>query len=473
MKKIILVLLLVSSIFFIPDISHASPTLSSCISGSGRGEIVGSDLVITVDLRVVCTVYDSKNPKVIATLSSLFPDSFPVYEIFEESFFINSVAGTCTGPSFYSVLASNGTSLGSATCRISSLISGRAGAVSSTFQMFSAYGGTVSIPVVHPAIPKRQSSSGTSSGSTGKSPIPLLPPSCTSAPLPPILTYTQDSNGITFAIAPAVGGQPVTKFAWSYSLWDVQKNNWDNWNEWQYIYTNSSFTERFEKQANKTRIVFSVEAGNDCGMTEQVRESTDHKGVSVGESALTQIITFPYFLPDVKLSVGTLTINAAATSALAVSYRSTNPGVCDYGNQLLHLYSSGTCTLVFSQPGNSEYKPAPDVQVHFEVLPSEPLSTDSKSPTANLLQQSIYVIPLKVAYKISEKSVLMRTGTDANLQVNVVSKNPKICNAFNEYQPTAFSVEIYKKGTCILTLTQSGNSLYKVAPKKLVTFKIT
>lgn len=307
-------------------------------------------------------------------------------------------------------------------------------------------------------------------------PVPLptfKAPSCTSAPTLPVLTYIQDSNGITFTITPASGGQPVSTFTWNYSLWDDQNSAWDNWSGWKFTNDGSAFTKRFEKQANKTRIVFSVEAGNDCGMTEQVRESIDHKGVSIGESTLTQIISFPYFLPDVKLSVGTLTINATATSALAVSYRSTNPGVCNYGNQLLHLYSSGTCTLIFSQPGNSEYKPAPDVQVHFEVLPSEPVATESKLPKANLLQQSIYVIPLKAAYKISEKSVLMRTGTDANLQVNAVSKNPKICNVFNEYQPTAFSVEFYKKGTCILTLTQSGNSLYKVAPKKLVTFKIT
>ena len=79
-----------------------------------------------------------------------------------------------------------------------------------------------------------------------------------------------------------------------------------------------------------------------------------------------QTITF-LTIPNVPLSVGTLTLTAHSTSGLTVSYDVTGPATI-YKNKLT-LTGTGTVRVTASQPGNTTFDPATTVVRSFTVTP--------------------------------------------------------------------------------------------------------
>jgi len=82
----------------------------------------------------------------------------------------------------------------------------------------------------------------------------------------------------------------------------------------------------------------------------------------------TQTITFATITTQV---VGTkLTLNATASSGLAVSFTSSTPTVCSISGSTATMLKAGSCTITASQAGNTDYKAAPSVVHTFTVSAS-------------------------------------------------------------------------------------------------------
>ena len=86
-------------------------------------------------------------------------------------------------------------------------------------------------------------------------------------------------------------------------------------------------------------------------------------------SKASQTITFAN--PGSKaLSVGSFTASSSADSGLTVSLASSTGSVCSMTGSTVSLLATGTCTLIASQAGNSNYDAATNVERSFSVTAS-------------------------------------------------------------------------------------------------------
>lgn len=83
-------------------------------------------------------------------------------------------------------------------------------------------------------------------------------------------------------------------------------------------------------------------------------------GLSVG---VPQTITFA----NPGAVVSTVTLNATASSSLAVSYVSATPSICSVTGGVVTVIAAGSCTITASQIGDTTYASAPDVSQTFSV----------------------------------------------------------------------------------------------------------
>ena len=82
---------------------------------------------------------------------------------------------------------------------------------------------------------------------------------------------------------------------------------------------------------------------------------------------VSQAITFGA-LSDVTLGVAPFTISATASSGLPVIFTSTTPSVCTISGNTVTILAVGTCSILTSQPGNSNYTAATPVTQSFIVM---------------------------------------------------------------------------------------------------------
>jgi MBG domain (YGX type)/FG-GAP-like repeat len=80
---------------------------------------------------------------------------------------------------------------------------------------------------------------------------------------------------------------------------------------------------------------------------------------------VSQRITFT--TPTAQIYGATLTLDASASSGLAVTYTSQSTTVCTVSGSIATMIHVGTCRIQASQSGNTEYMAAPNVTVSFAV----------------------------------------------------------------------------------------------------------
>ena len=87
----------------------------------------------------------------------------------------------------------------------------------------------------------------------------------------------------------------------------------------------------------------------------------------------TQSITFPAIVEPVYVG-GTVTLGATASSTLPVSYGSSHPAFCTVsqssGVWSVNLLKAGTCSIMATQAGNSNFAAATNVNQNFYVHPT-------------------------------------------------------------------------------------------------------
>jgi hypothetical protein len=163
---------------------------------------------------------------------------------------------------------------------------------------------------------------------------------------------------------------------------------------------------------------------------------------SITIAGATQTISFS---PPTNQTFGAqpLTINASASSGLAVGFISLSPAVCAVNGNTVTLLAAGTCTIRASQGGNTSYAAAPIVDQSVAV---------SRASQTIAFQSVPSTTPLDGA------PISLIATTSSGLSVSLSSLTPTVCFlSANFASPIAV-------GTCTIRASQIGNANYSAAP---------
>jgi hypothetical protein len=196
----------------------------------------------------------------------------------------------------------------------------------------------------------------------------------------------------------------------------------------------------------------AVKAGQSCAKAGSKQGSfvcTKVKGKLIWQLVKKKQSISASYLPKVKLSTLTLTIDFSATSKLPVSAIALDPNICSLNDKAVQLKSIGYCTIQLIQLGNAQYLPAPPAAIEILISGSNEISF---SPPTSL--------PLA-----SNNYSLSGTST-SGLPVNFEVLTPEIC-AISET-----SLTLIKVGYCKVVAVQSGSEFYDPALSVEVTIAI-
>jgi hypothetical protein len=168
--------------------------------------------------------------------------------------------------------------------------------------------------------------------------------------------------------------------------------------------------------------------------------------VQVGEA---QTITFGA-IGNVTVNVGSITLTATASSGLAVTYTVSvvSYGYCSVLGNVVTIGANGTCTITASQAGNAVYAPAPPVTQSFQIDSAQTITFGALSD-----------VKLGVVLTVSATA-------SSYLPVTLTSNTLPVCTV------SGSAVTTIAVGTCSITASQAGNTLYAPAPPVTQSFKV-
>ncbi len=187
---------------------------------------------------------------------------------------------------------------------------------------------------------------------------------------------------------------------------------------------------------NGTSYTFIVRATNATGTGPA---SAPSNAVTPGPQ-LNQTITFPN--PGSKnLTQSPVTVAPTASSGLPVTLTSTTTTVCTVNGYVITLLIAGSCSITATQPGNLTYRPANPVTRTFTVTQVAQTITFANPGSKTMAQSPFTVTPT----------------ASSGLPVTLTSTTTAICTV------SGFTVTLLGPGTCTLTATQPGNTVYRPA----------
>ena len=140
------------------------------------------------------------------------------------------------------------------------------------------------------------------------------------------------------------------------------------------------------------------------------------------------------------------TLTATASSGLTVSF--TASGDCTVSGVTLHVTGAGTCSVTASQPGDSNYNPAPDVSQSFAIAKAN---------------QTITFGPIN-SHTFGDADFTVAATASSGLAVTFAATgNCTISGA---------TVHITASGSCTVVASQAGNGDYNAAANVSQTFAI-
>lgn len=155
-------------------------------------------------------------------------------------------------------------------------------------------------------------------------------------------------------------------------------------------------------------------------------------------------------VPDTPFSAGTLSLTASATSGLVVIFRSNSPTVCTASGNVVTLVATGTCMIIASQPGDSNYSAASNVTRTFSVILGDNTITFDAIPDTPLIS----------------RTVQLSAAASSGLAVAFRSNTPAVCTT------SGTTASLVWVGTCSITASQAGNAFYKAAEDVTRTFTV-
>lgn len=162
------------------------------------------------------------------------------------------------------------------------------------------------------------------------------------------------------------------------------------------------------------------------------------------EAQLIQFQPFLQFLPPDYATFVTrpFAISASASSGLPVTLSSLTPAVCTLSGSTVTIVGVGTCSIMATQPGNSEYSAAPPVTLSTVVHQAAQLIND---------------FPVILPPAAGTGPVSISASTTSGLPVAFSSQPPSVCTvAGNMLTPVSV-------GACAVTASQPGNTDYTAA----------
>ena len=178
--------------------------------------------------------------------------------------------------------------------------------------------------------------------------------------------------------------------------------------------------------------------------------ATNSSGTSYGDVQifstlkLDQSIIFNE-LSNVTYGSGDFEPGAGASSALSVSYTSSNENVATIYNGLIHIVGAGTCTIYADQAGNEMYNEA--VQV------SQTLTVEKANQTI-----SFTAIP-NLTYGDADYQIAAEGGASGN-PILYTSSNENVATVSNANG--AWMISVLGAGNCTIYVNQAGNDNYHV-----------
>jgi hypothetical protein len=173
--------------------------------------------------------------------------------------------------------------------------------------------------------------------------------------------------------------------------------------------------------------------------------------LSVSATPATQTITFTTNPPSASTYRSSFTVAAMASSGLAVTF--TSSGACTNSGATYTMTSgTGTCSVIASQAGNSNYSAAAPV---------------TRTVTASLIAQTITFTTNPPATAVLNSSFTVAATGGASGNVVTFTSSGSCSNSGAKYTMTSAT------GTCSVIVNQTGNSDYAAAPQvtKTVTAK--
>ena len=162
-----------------------------------------------------------------------------------------------------------------------------------------------------------------------------------------------------------------------------------------------------------------------------------------------QTITFPA-PADQTYGVGSINIAATATSGLPVSFGSNSLSICTVSGSTVSILDVGTCSITASQSGDANYNAALSVTQTFAVNKADQTISFSTLSDKN--------------YGDADFSV--SASATSGLAVSFASTTPSNCSV------SGSTVSILAGGSCSISASQSGNSVYNAASNVVQTFTI-
>ena len=157
-------------------------------------------------------------------------------------------------------------------------------------------------------------------------------------------------------------------------------------------------------------------------------------------------------LGNVLLGAAPFAVSASASSGLPVTLGSSTVAVCGVSGSTVTILGAGTCSITASQSGSTSYQPATSVTRSFTVFVTQAAQTITFGSLNNV---SLGTAPFTIS----------ATAT-SGLTVTFVSNTTSVCTV------SGTTVTILAIGTCSITASQPGNSVYLAAPNVTQTFTV-
>ncbi len=191
--------------------------------------------------------------------------------------------------------------------------------------------------------------------------------------------------------------------------------------------------------------VLIMVAEGDCSITARRSGNSSYTDASsvtkiIKLAKATQTITFDSSLEFTLLQTPQ-TLSATASSGLTVTLTSNTSTICTVSGKVLTLLTEGNCSVTANQDGTTSYSKAPTVTRVISI--SKSTQSISFSPPSSLtLRQSPYTL----------------TATSSSgLAVTLISSTPNVCTIVGKV------LSLIDVGTCVVSATQTGTSVYSPA----------
>jgi len=146
----------------------------------------------------------------------------------------------------------------------------------------------------------------------------------------------------------------------------------------------------------------------------------------------------------------TVSLAAAASSGLPISFASLTPGTCQVSNQTVSFIAVGSCSIKASQLGGFGWDAATDVIRTFDILPQTILFNNIADVLSNAGQISL------------------TASATSGLPIAFTSSSPDVC----EVQNNSNVLTIKKSGQCRVGADQSGNQFWDAAQQANRAFSV-